>query len=231
MRDHARARNPEARAARDRARRSRRARSADRRASARRASNPTRCAGSPRCCRVIRRSPRTSPRACSSRTRRRSGSSCAAISDLCSSPQALAYRVGTDCAVDRLLLAGAAREAAAIAGWNAPRLPIGGGDADRARPAGRPDRRPDAAGDRGSLGRGRISDRRRFDESSASRWRRREHVPRLRSNAITLRQFLVDPAGGIGDAFLAAARSARSRRRKYSWLSEFRSDVASTLRG
>ena len=52
---------------------------------------------------------------------------CAAASDLSSSPQALAYRMGTDCAVDRLLLAGKAPEAALIAGWKSPRLPIGGG--------------------------------------------------------------------------------------------------------
>ncbi len=52
---------------------------------------------------------------------------CAASGDLSSSPPALAYRVGTDCAVDRLLLAGKPREAAQIHGWPVPRLPIGGG--------------------------------------------------------------------------------------------------------
>ena len=40
----------------------------------------------------------------------------------------LAYRVGTESAVDRLLLAGDAAGAAAIARWPVPRLPIGGGD-------------------------------------------------------------------------------------------------------
>jgi len=54
--------------------------------------------------------------------------SCAASTDLSSSPQALAYRVGSDCAVDRLLLAGRSADAAAIAAWKAPRLPIGGGE-------------------------------------------------------------------------------------------------------
>ena len=54
--------------------------------------------------------------------------SCAASIDLSSSPQALAYRVGSDCAVDRLLLARRSADAAAIAGWKAPRLPIGGGE-------------------------------------------------------------------------------------------------------
>jgi poly(A) polymerase len=42
-------------------------------------------------------------------------------------PQALAYRLGTDCAVDRLLLARRPDAAREIAAWHAPRLPIGGG--------------------------------------------------------------------------------------------------------
>jgi poly(A) polymerase len=53
--------------------------------------------------------------------------SCAVATDLSSSPRTLAYRAGTQCAADRLLLAGKAEEAAAIAGWKPPRLPIGGG--------------------------------------------------------------------------------------------------------
>jgi poly(A) polymerase len=53
---------------------------------------------------------------------------CAASEAMDSSPQALAYRIGTECAADRLLLAGEIAEAAAIAAWKAPRLPIGGGD-------------------------------------------------------------------------------------------------------
>jgi poly(A) polymerase len=44
-----------------------------------------------------------------------------------SSPQALAYRLGKDCAIDRLLLAGKVADAAAVADWAAPRLPITGG--------------------------------------------------------------------------------------------------------
>jgi poly(A) polymerase len=52
---------------------------------------------------------------------------CSAERDTCGSQQALAYRLGVGCAIDRLLLAGKAREAAAIAGWHPPRLPIGGG--------------------------------------------------------------------------------------------------------
>ncbi len=43
------------------------------------------------------------------------------------SSQALAYRLGTQCAVDRLLLSGQASEAKAIAAWKTPRLPISGG--------------------------------------------------------------------------------------------------------
>ncbi len=52
---------------------------------------------------------------------------CAADKEQFSSPQALAYRVGTDCAVNRLLLAGRAQYAAFIASWKSPRLPISGG--------------------------------------------------------------------------------------------------------
>lgn len=52
---------------------------------------------------------------------------CAAGEELFSSPQVLVYRVGNMCAVDRLLLAGRAKEAAAVIAWKAPRLPIGGG--------------------------------------------------------------------------------------------------------
>lgn len=43
------------------------------------------------------------------------------------SPQALAYRLGTEAAVDRLLLEGRSDESKAIAKWPVPRLPIGGG--------------------------------------------------------------------------------------------------------
>jgi poly(A) polymerase len=52
---------------------------------------------------------------------------CAAGTELFHSPEALAYRVGTDCAVDRLLLQGQAEQAAAIREWKTPRLPISGG--------------------------------------------------------------------------------------------------------
>jgi poly(A) polymerase len=43
------------------------------------------------------------------------------------SPQALAYRTGTQVATDLLLLAGRSDDAAMISGWTVPRLPIGGG--------------------------------------------------------------------------------------------------------
>ncbi|MCL6697205.1 CCA tRNA nucleotidyltransferase [Sphingomonas sp. NSE70-1] len=43
-------------------------------------------------------------------------------------PKALAYRVGVEGAVDRLLLSGMAAEARTISKWNPPRMPIGGGD-------------------------------------------------------------------------------------------------------
>lgn len=53
---------------------------------------------------------------------------CAAQAELGTSPRALAYRVGLDCALDRLLLAGAITAAASIRSWDVPRLPIGGGE-------------------------------------------------------------------------------------------------------
>jgi poly(A) polymerase len=51
----------------------------------------------------------------------------AVAGDLDTSSRTLAYRVGTESAVDRLLLAGKAEAAKAIAAWKAPRLPISGG--------------------------------------------------------------------------------------------------------
>ena len=53
---------------------------------------------------------------------------CAAGNDLDLSPQALGYRSGPDCAVDRLLLAGRTEDAAALVSWKPPRLPVKGGD-------------------------------------------------------------------------------------------------------
>jgi poly(A) polymerase len=52
---------------------------------------------------------------------------CAAQRDFGPSPEVLAYRVGTECAVDRLLLSGEATTAASVAQWDIPKLPIGGG--------------------------------------------------------------------------------------------------------
>jgi poly(A) polymerase len=52
---------------------------------------------------------------------------CAAVVDTNLAPDALAYRLGNACAVDRLLLSGKATEASRIAKWHLPRLPIGGG--------------------------------------------------------------------------------------------------------
>jgi len=52
---------------------------------------------------------------------------CSADPALGANPRALAYFVGRDCAVDRLLLADLTAEAASLDGWAAPRLPIGGG--------------------------------------------------------------------------------------------------------
>ena len=61
----------------------------------------------------------------SNKARKRLG--CAGGTELFSSPQELSYRLGTACAVDRLLLAGRVIDAAAVAHWKAPKLPIGGG--------------------------------------------------------------------------------------------------------
>lgn len=47
--------------------------------------------------------------------------------DLAENPRALAYRIGTARAVDRLLLAGAGEAARAVTDWTPPRLPISGG--------------------------------------------------------------------------------------------------------
>lgn len=52
---------------------------------------------------------------------------CAAEPDLGLNPEALAYRVGNECAIDRLLKADEPAKAASLIGWRAPRLPIGGG--------------------------------------------------------------------------------------------------------
>ncbi|HET8613570.1 MAG TPA: CCA tRNA nucleotidyltransferase, partial [Sphingomonas sp.] len=43
-------------------------------------------------------------------------------------PKTLAYRIGVTSAVDRLLLANRPEDAAAVADWQPPRLPITGGD-------------------------------------------------------------------------------------------------------
>jgi poly(A) polymerase len=52
---------------------------------------------------------------------------CVAGANLDSSAEALAYRLGSDCATDRLLLAGKAAEAVSLAAWRRPAFPIGGG--------------------------------------------------------------------------------------------------------
>ena len=48
--------------------------------------------------------------------------------DLSGSPQSLAYWIGTESAIHRLLLAGRASDARKIRDWEVPRLPVGGGD-------------------------------------------------------------------------------------------------------
>jgi poly(A) polymerase len=62
----------------------------------------------------------------SNKQRRRAG--CAAETNLAANPSALAYQVGSECAVDRLLLAGRAEDAGYASSWTPPRLPITGGE-------------------------------------------------------------------------------------------------------
>ncbi|WP_246449108.1 CCA tRNA nucleotidyltransferase [Sphingomonas sabuli] len=52
---------------------------------------------------------------------------CAASSAIADDPRETAYRDGSECAVDRLLLADRSADAAAVAAWPVPRLPVGGG--------------------------------------------------------------------------------------------------------
>ena len=52
---------------------------------------------------------------------------CAASPDVPDNARSLAYYVGIECAVDRLLLAGKIEAAAAIAEWHVPRLSVRGG--------------------------------------------------------------------------------------------------------
>lgn len=52
---------------------------------------------------------------------------CAAESELGRTPEALAYQIGMECAIDRYLLAGRPSEARTLDGWHRPRLPISGG--------------------------------------------------------------------------------------------------------
>jgi poly(A) polymerase len=61
----------------------------------------------------------------SNRARKRMA--CAATAELFANAQVLAYRAGAECAADRLLLAGRPAEAAAIADWKVPKMPVSGG--------------------------------------------------------------------------------------------------------
>jgi poly(A) polymerase len=51
----------------------------------------------------------------------------ASDADLDLGPQALAYRIGSEHAIDRLLLAGQVEQARGLSGWTVPKLPISGG--------------------------------------------------------------------------------------------------------
>jgi poly(A) polymerase len=52
---------------------------------------------------------------------------CAAGTEMSGASRTLAYRLGNECAVDRMLLAGCPADAQAISGWHRPRLPTSGG--------------------------------------------------------------------------------------------------------
>ena len=52
---------------------------------------------------------------------------CAAGRSVTGVPEAMAYRLGIECAVDRLLLAGRPADARRIGEWHRPRLPVSGG--------------------------------------------------------------------------------------------------------
>ncbi|HVF83858.1 MAG TPA: CCA tRNA nucleotidyltransferase, partial [Sphingomicrobium sp.] len=52
----------------------------------------------------------------------------AADRDLDGNPRALAFWIGQEAAMDRLLLAGLASDAAELTGWAVPKLPVGGGE-------------------------------------------------------------------------------------------------------
>jgi poly(A) polymerase len=52
---------------------------------------------------------------------------CAAQRDVGSAPEALAYRLGSECAADRLLLADRPEDATRILHWRVPKLPVKGG--------------------------------------------------------------------------------------------------------
>ena len=61
----------------------------------------------------------------SNKARKRLG--CAATPDVPENARSLAYYVGIECAVDRLLLGGKTEAAAEIAAWHVPRFPVRGG--------------------------------------------------------------------------------------------------------
>ena len=91
------------------------------------ASRPTRCAASPRCCRRSFPSPKPLPPTCACRASNATGWSASLVAARRMAPSArLAYRVGADCALDRLLIARAPIRHPC--GWRAPAFPLKGGE-------------------------------------------------------------------------------------------------------
>ena len=131
-------------------------------------SSPKRSAASRLCCRPIPTSPTGSRRGSNCRTARASGwpARPRAMSrpSRASSPTASARNARPT----GLLLAGQPADAAAIAGWTPPRLPIAGGDADQARRPAGPRSRAHAEDGSRTAGSKPISRRRRSSTASSA---------------------------------------------------------------
>ena len=151
-RDDARARHVRPVAARDRSRAAGRSRSPGRSRAERPESRPTRCAGSPRCCRAIPALAETIAARLKLSNKARKRLACAADADL----DLVARRRWPIASAPNARSTGCCSpgdaEAAAIAGVDAAAAADQRRGADRPRPARRAGRRPHAAPDRGRMG-------------------------------------------------------------------------------
>jgi poly(A) polymerase len=119
-----------------------------------RVSRPTRCAGSPRCSRRPATCDQVAARLRLSAAQRKRLATAAARTGDPGDARALAYRLGRDEALDRLLLAGASL--APLAGWDIPVFPIKGGAIVARGVLRRPRGGAHPARGRGPLGRRRL---------------------------------------------------------------------------